>query len=136
MINRDLDFVRAYELNELDLEEFIDKFREIIYEKPEQLPRILDAYCRLADEIMEDIDPSERYKFALELIVGYCVLADYDCDGSLIFSSLENKNGFSYLAHYFDNPKRYGRAMTALSAHLGLEGEVLGEFVFGDYTIH
>ena len=136
MINRDLDFVRAYERYELDLEEFIDKFREIIYEEPKQLPIILDAYRRLADEILEDIDPSERHKFALEIIARYCVLADYDFDESLIFSSLENKDGFFYLAPYFDNPERYGRAMAALSTHLGLEGESLGEYVSGDYTLH
>ena len=136
MYNGDLDFVRAYERNELDLEEFIQRFRKTIYEEPEEIPKFLDVYKRFAEENVKDIDPRDRDKVALEIIAGYCVLADYDCDESLIFSSLENKDGFFYLAPYFDNPERYGRAMAALSTHLGLEGEALGKYVSGDYTLH
>lgn len=134
MIHRDFDFVVAHELYGLDLEEFIEKFREIIYEEPENLTKLLDAHRRLIETTMEDVDPKERNKAALKCIAGYCVLADYDCDGSL--TSFSSEDDFYFLAPFYDDPKRYGRAMAALSSHLGLEGEVLGEFVLGDYTLH
>ena len=133
MYNGDFDIEKEdYECYELDLEEFIQRFRKTIYEEPEEIPKFLDVYKRFAEENVKDIDPRDRDKVALEIIAGYCVLADYD--GILISHSLED--GFDSLIPFFDDPKEYGLAMAALSTHLGLEGEVLGEFVLGDYTLH
>ena len=119
---------------ESDLPDFVREFRGTIYKEPEELPHIFDAYGELVESIIENIDQEKRDKVTLACIAGFCVLADHDYDGSLTSRSLEN--GFDFLVPFYDNPKEYGLAMAALSVHLGLEGELLGEYAFGNYTIH
>lgn len=133
------EYLRSFEYHDdstFDWVEFVDLFGREIHENPKNFSEFFDVFNDLFEKIIPEISHKIRGELTLEYLAGMSVLVDYDDNRRLSESFLKSETDFWKFLSIYDNPKNYGFVMKEFSRFIGLEGELLKEFICGMYTAH